>query len=144
MDEYTVISTNPEGDAIGRILRFAKENDDENPGIIGWGFLKLSQEQKAHRYAAIHIDRLFDNPFVTIPGAYGTLNDFMRTNGLIHVENEVIPCFETNGEGMGIYCLQVNCFFKNPANFASPLYTRNPKLPPRTHRPFRRKAPVIK
>ena len=37
---------------------------------------------------AIHIDRPFDEPFVTIPGAYGTLNDFMRTNGFVHDEDQ--------------------------------------------------------
>ena len=61
------------------------------------------KEQPAHQYAAIHIDRPFDNPFSTIPGAYHTLGDYMRTNGLAFVENEVIPCFETDGEGMDVY-----------------------------------------
>ena len=61
------------------------------------------KEQPGHRYAAIHIERPFDNPFVTIPGAYHTLGDYMRTNGLAHVENEVIPCFETEGESMDVY-----------------------------------------
>jgi len=42
------------------------------------------KQQLAHKYAAIHIGRPFDQPFVTIPGAYATLNDFMRTNGHIH------------------------------------------------------------
>ena len=53
------------------------------------------KKQAAHRYAAIHIEQPFDNPFSTIPGAYHTLGDYMRTNGLVHVEDEVIPCFET-------------------------------------------------
>ena len=130
--EYTVISTDPEADAIGRMYKLAKEHGDDKPRVIGWDFPKLSveqinvynmhgytaawivpegimpeglevKEQKAHKYAAIHIDRPFDNPFVTIPGAYGTLNDYMRTNGLIHVENEAIPCFETDGEDMDVY-----------------------------------------
>ena len=61
------------------------------------------REQSAHRYAAIHIERPFEDPFVTIPGAYRALGDYMRTNGLAHVENEVIPCFETDGEGMDVY-----------------------------------------
>jgi hypothetical protein len=61
------------------------------------------REQPAHKYVAIHIDRPFDNPFVTIPGAYHTLFDFMRTNGLERVENGVIPCFETDGESMDVY-----------------------------------------
>ena len=33
--------------------------------------------------AAIHVDHPFEDPFVTIPGAYQTLGDFMRTNGLV-------------------------------------------------------------
>ena len=61
------------------------------------------KEQSAHKYAAIHIERPFDNPFATIPGAYHTLGDYMRTNGLVYAENEVIPCFETDGESMDVY-----------------------------------------
>ena len=130
--EYTVISTEPESDALGRVYKYAKEHGDEKPKVIGWDFPKLSMEQinvfrmhgytaawilpegtnpeglevktqAAHRYAAIHIERPFDNPFSTIPGAYQTLGDYMRTNGLVLVEDEVIPCFETAGESMDVY-----------------------------------------
>ena len=129
---HTVISTEPESDAIGRMYNIAKENGIDNPRVIGWDFPNLSQEQvnvfnmhgytaalilpegvklggldikeqPAHKYVAIHIDRPFDNPFVTIPGAYHTLNDFMRTNGVEQVNDEVIPCFETDGESMDVY-----------------------------------------
>lgn len=130
--EHTVISTDPEGDALDRVYKYAKENGIENPRVIGWDFPNLSveqinvfkmhgytaawilpekvtpdgleiKEQPDHKYVAIHIDRPFDNPFVTIPGAYGTLNDYMRTNGLAHEENGVIPCFETDGDSMDVY-----------------------------------------
>ena len=130
--EHTVISTEPESDALNRIYKTAKENGIDNPKVIGWDFPRLSaeqinvfkmhgytaawilpdgmtpdgleiREQAAHRYAAIHIERPFDNPFCTIPGAYHTLGDYMRTNGLEFVENEVIPCFETDGESMDVY-----------------------------------------
>lgn len=129
---HTVISTEPESDAIGRMYKIAKENGIDNPRVIGWDFPNLSQEQvnvfnmhgytaalilpegvkldgldikeqPAHKYVAIHIDRPFDNPFVTIPGAYHTLNDFMRTNGFEQVNDEVIPCFETDGDSMDVY-----------------------------------------
>ena len=59
--------------------------------------------QSGHKYAPIHIDRPFDNPFSTISGAYHTLEDYMRTTGLVHVKDEVIPCFETVGESMDVY-----------------------------------------
>ena len=130
--EHTVISAEPEDDAISRMYKIAKENGIENPQVIGWDFPHLSQEQvnvfnmhgytaaiilpegvkpggmnikeqSTHKYAAIHIDRPFDNPFVTIPGAYRTLFDFMRANGLEGVDNGVIPCFETDGESMDVY-----------------------------------------
>ena len=130
--EHTVISTEPESDAINRMYRIAKENNIDNPRVIGWDFPNLSQEQvnvfnmhgytaalilpegispegmnireqPDHKYVAIHIDRPYDDPFVTIPGAYHTLNDFMRTNGLEQVTNGVIPCFETDGESMDVY-----------------------------------------
>ena len=129
---YTVISTEPESDTVGRMYRIAKENGIENPRVIGWDFPNVSQEQvnvfnmhgytaalvlpedvslegyeikeqTTHKYVAIHIERPFENPFVTIPGAYHTLFDFMRTNGLERVEDEVIPCFETDGESMDVY-----------------------------------------
>ncbi|MGM9668577.1 MAG: hypothetical protein ACI3VZ_02350 [Faecousia sp.] len=60
-------------------------------------------EQKAHKYAAIHIQSPFDNPFTTIPNAYRTLMDYMRLNNLGHTEKDVIPCFETAGETMDVY-----------------------------------------
>ncbi len=130
--EYTVISTEPESDALDKVTKYAKANGIDNPKVIGWDFPRLSveqinvfkmhgytaawilpdgitpdgleiREQAEHRYAAIHIERPFDNPFSTIPGAYHTLGDYMRTNGLVYVENEVIPCFETNGESMDVY-----------------------------------------
>ena len=130
--EHTVISTEPESDALDRVFKYAKENGIDHPRVIGWDFPRLSieqinvfkmhgytaawilpdglipegpevKEQPAHRYAAIHIERPFDNPFVTIPGAYHTLGDYMRTNGLVYVENGVIPCFETAGESMDVY-----------------------------------------
>lgn len=129
---YTVISTDSEGDSLEHIYKVAKENGVENPKVIGWDFPCLSNEQinvfnmhgytaawivpeglnpegleiKAqpkHRYAAIHMDRPFDNPFVTIPGAYQTLDYYMRVNGLVHNDEGVIPCFETDGESMDIY-----------------------------------------
>ena len=130
--EYTVISVNPEDDALSRVFGYAKANGVEKPKVVGWDFPNLSveqvnvfkmhgytaawilpagltpegleiKEQPRHRYAAIHIHRPFDNPFVTIPGAYHTLGDYMRTNGLKHVENDVIPCFETAGDSMDVY-----------------------------------------
>ena len=130
--EYTVISTEPESDALGKVCKYAKDHGDEAPRIIGWDFPRLSveqinvfrmhgytaawilpesmtpegleiKEQASHKYAAIHIEHPFDQPFSTIPGAYHTLGDYMRTNGLVHVQNEVIPCFETDGESMDVY-----------------------------------------
>ena len=129
---HTVISTEPESDALDRVYKYAKDHGDQNPKVIGWDFPKLSveqinvfrmhgytaawilpegmkpeglevKEQAAHKYAAIHIERPFDNPFSTIPGAYHTLGDYMRTNGLAYVEDAVIPCFETGGESMDVY-----------------------------------------
>ncbi|MDO5126221.1 MAG: helix-turn-helix transcriptional regulator [Eubacteriales bacterium] len=130
--EYTVISTDPEGDAISRVYKYANDNGVENPKVIGWDFPNLSVEQinvfkmhgytaawilpeglvpenlevkvqAAHNYAAIHIEKPFEKPFATIPGAYNTLMDYMQTNGLVFDESEGIPCFETEGESMDVY-----------------------------------------
>ena len=129
---YAVISTDPEGDALGHLREMARRCGVEKPRLIGWDFPKLSQEQinvyhmhgyeaawvlpdgvtpegmeiwtqEAHRYAAIHIEKPFEDPFVTILGAYRTLMDYMRLNGLTHTHRDVIPCFETDGENMDIY-----------------------------------------
>ncbi len=129
---HIVISTDPEGDAIDRVTWIARKNGVENPRIIGWDFPYLSQEQinvynmhgyaaawilpegltpegfevreqKAHKYAAVHIESPFENPFVVIPNAYKTLMEYMRLNGLAHEEKDVIPCFETDGESMDVY-----------------------------------------
>ena len=129
---YTVISTEPERDALERVFGWARERGVKDPRVIGWDFPGLSaeqisvhhmhgytaawilpegpapeglpvREQAAHKYAAIHIDRPFDNPFVTIPGAYRTIDSFMRVNGLTNTETGVIPCFETAGDDMDVY-----------------------------------------
>lgn len=56
---HTVLSTDPEEDAICKV----------------------------RKYAVIHIEQPFDNPFVSIPGAYHTLMDYMKVNGLNNEEN---------------------------------------------------------
>lgn len=130
--KYAVISSDPEDDAIDRICYIARKCGVDDPRIIGWDFPNVSQEQKNvynmhgyeaawilpegcvpaekeiheqadHKYAAIHIEEPFRNPFVTIPNAYKTLMEYMRVNGLEHTEKDVIPCFETNGDSMDIY-----------------------------------------
>lgn len=130
--KYAVISTDPESDAIDRMFNIARDCGVDNPRVIGWDFPFLSQEQinvynmhgyaaawilpegltppnlevfeqKAQKYAAIHIERPFDNPFVVIPNAYKTLGEFMRLNGLEQKWKDVIPCFETDGDSMDVY-----------------------------------------
>ncbi len=130
--EHTVVSTDPESDACERLYRLARQRGINAPKVIGWDFPYVSaeqanvyhmhgytaawifpdgidtegltvKEQPKHRYAAIHIEQPFDNPFATIPGAYRTLDSYMRVNGLSRIENGVIPCFETDGESMDIY-----------------------------------------
>lgn len=131
--KYTVISSDPETDALERIHKLAAELQIEKSKVIGWDFPFLSQEQKnvynmhgysaalilpdeieavegysicsqdRTKYAAIHIEKPYDNPFVTIPGAYKTLMNYMQVNGLKHKEKDVIPCFETDGMTMDIY-----------------------------------------
>ena len=129
---HTVVSSNPEGDALDRVFKYAAEQGIKNPRVIGWDFPNVSveqanvynmhgytaawvlpdgltpegyeiKEQLKHRYAAIHIENPFENPFVIIPGAYQTLGDYMRVNGLGHTEEGVIPCFEVDGDSMDIY-----------------------------------------
>ena len=129
---HAVISSEPEEDAVNRVLKIARENGVEHPRVIGWNFPYVSQEQihvyqmhgyvaalilpegvspkgveileqKAHKYAAIHIPEPFKNPFVIIPNAYKTLAEYMRINGLENTDKDVIPCFETDGDTMDVY-----------------------------------------
>lgn len=130
--KHTVVSSDPEGDAISRMFSVARDCGVEHPQVIGWDFPRVSQEQinvynmhgyeaawvlpdgivppnmeiyeqPAHRYAAIHIETPFENPFVTIPNAYKTLLEYMRVNGLEQTDKGVIPCFETDGDTMDVY-----------------------------------------
>lgn len=129
---HLVISPQPEDDALDRLRKLASQYGVETPRLIGWDFPSLSQEQinvyhlhgyaaawilpegitpkgmeileqPAQRYAAIHMERPFENPFVTIPNAYRTLMDYMRLNGLTPPEQDVISCFETAGKTMDVY-----------------------------------------
>lgn len=129
---HTVISSDPEGDAIDRIFTIARSCGVEKPRVIGWDFPAVSPEQinlyhmhgyvaawilpegvtpkektvceqKEHRYAAIHISRPFEAPFTIIPKAYRILMDYIRVNGRTHTEKDVIPCYETDGEDMDVY-----------------------------------------
>ena len=59
--KYAVISSDPEGDALCHVERWAKELNISNPEIIGWDFPMLSQEQinvyNMHGYEAALILR---------------------------------------------------------------------------------------
>ena len=46
--EHTVISTDPESDAINRMYIIAEENGIENPRVIGWDFPKMTARQEAN------------------------------------------------------------------------------------------------
>ena len=131
--KYAVVSPDPESDAIGKLCSLARSLGVENPRMIGWDFPNVSQEQincfnmhgyeaawilpegvglppefeiheqAEHKYAAIHIENPFENPFTTIPNGYKTLMEYMRVNGLEQTAKDVIPCFETDGDSMDIY-----------------------------------------
>lgn len=57
--EHTVISTEPEADALDRVFKYAKAHGDEHPKVIGWDFPRLSVEQinvfRMHGYTAAWI-----------------------------------------------------------------------------------------
>jgi len=130
--KYAVISSDPEGDALNRVFSIARDCGVDNPRVIGWDFPNVSQEQinvfnmhgyeaawilpegcvppdieiheqADHMYAAVHIEKPFENPFVIIPNGYKTLMEYMRVNALERTKKDVIPCFETDGDSMDIY-----------------------------------------
>lgn len=110
--QYTVISSEPEADAIEHLKRTASVLGIADPQIIGWDFPHLSQEQinvynmhgyaaalilpenitpsegmsvlthPRQQYAVITIREPFTAPFTTIPNAYKILLTYIKTNGL--------------------------------------------------------------
>lgn len=108
---YTVISGDPETDAIERMRKTANAAGDKTPDVIGWDFPFVSQEQTnvhhmhgytaawiipdgitpskdcevltnpACKYAAITIKNPMVAPFSIIPNAYKTLFAYMGANG---------------------------------------------------------------
>ncbi len=122
--KYTVISPEPEEDAIKHIHDWAISSGIKDPEIIGWDFPFVSQEQvnvyhmhgytsacilpenfhagcseivtqPLQKYAVITIKNPFINPFTLIPNAYKTLMRYMEVNNLSCKQSkEVLPCFE--------------------------------------------------
>lgn len=109
---YTVISMEPEDDAIAHINKLAKHLNIDDPNIIGWDFPRVSQEQinvyhmhgytsalilpndfidvknleiikqNKQKYVAITIKNPFTDPFHLIPNAYKTLMTHIKVNQL--------------------------------------------------------------
>lgn len=108
---YTIISRDPETDALERVRDIANSHGDKSPYLIGWDFPFVSLEQKTvhhmHgytaawivpdditprndcevltnpplKYAAITIKQPMTAPFSIIPNAYKTLMAYMCANG---------------------------------------------------------------
>lgn len=117
---YTVISGDPETDAVRHMSKFATDSGCAAPDIIGWDFPFVSQEQRTvHRmhgytaawivpdgvvlpdgceisenpcvkYAAITIKDPMSAPFAIIPNAYKTLMAYMAANGCAPPEEKNI------------------------------------------------------
>ena len=60
--KHTVISTEPESDALDRVSRYAKENGIDHPSVIGWDFPRLSMEQICHHPGSLsYFGRLYED-----------------------------------------------------------------------------------
>ncbi|MDD2969524.1 MAG: helix-turn-helix transcriptional regulator [Lachnospiraceae bacterium] len=122
--QHTVISTEPEEDAMSHIQKWTDLKQIHSPVIIGWDFPYISQEQinvyhmhgyvaacilpdqyksecdriqdqASQNYAVITIKDPFKNPFHSIPNAYKTLMRYIDVNQFVHKElKDVISCFE--------------------------------------------------
>lgn len=132
---YTVISPEPEDDAIGYVRRQA-EALGVAPRIIGWDFPFVSQEQinvyhlhgytaalilpdgiapegeicsqGKQKYAAITVRGCNEDPFRIIPGGYKMLMTYMKTNGIRHLQDpSVIGCFEKEYMDGGVPCMDI-------------------------------------
>lgn len=134
---YTVISPEPEEDAIGHVRAWARAQGIASPEIIGWDFPLVSPEQtnvfhlhgytaalilrddaeiagqdalfqRAQKYFAITIREPMAAPFRLIPNAYKVLMTHMKVNGIRHLEcDEVIPCFEREYDLKGVHYMDV-------------------------------------
>lgn len=134
---YTVISPEPEEDAIGHVRAWARAQGIASPEIIGWDFPLVSPEQtnvfhlhgytaalilrddaeiagqdalfqRAQKYLAITIREPMAAPFRLIPNAYKVLMTHMKVNGIRHLEcDEVIPCFEREYDLKGVHYMDV-------------------------------------
>ena len=134
---YTVVSPEPEGDAIDHVRAWAGAQGIASPQIIGWDFPLVSPEQanvfhmhgytaalilpeneeipgqdallqRAQKYVAITIREPMVAPFRLIPNAYKVLMTHMKVNGIRHLEcNEVIPCFEREYDLEGVHYMDV-------------------------------------
>lgn len=116
--QYTVISPDPESDALSHAEKIARAHGVEKPELVGWDFPFLSQEQvnvfhmhgyaaawilpegikplegftvhhqARQKYAVITICEPFDDPFRTIPNAYKTLMAYMQVNGMSNLDEK--------------------------------------------------------
>lgn len=119
---YTVISSEPEDDALYKMQQIAAAHGETEPEIVGWDFPFLTQEQqsvyrlrgytvawilkegftpeglpvmeqKAQKYAAITIKQPETAPFVLIPNGFKTLSSYVEVNGLKYVNHH--NCIES-------------------------------------------------
>jgi transcriptional regulator with XRE-family HTH domain len=134
---YSVISVEPEDDAIKHVHDWAISCGIKKPEIIGWDFPFVSQEQNnvyhmhgyaaacilpeefqtdcseiitqaSQEYAIITIKDPFSAPFTLIPNAYKTLMRYMEVNGLRYKQvKEILSCFEKEYEKEGISFMDV-------------------------------------
>lgn len=134
---YTVISPEPENDAILHMKAVAEKYGDTEPNIIGWDFPMISQEQinvyhmhgytsawvipdsaeiktdnevfnPTCNYAGITIKDPMSAPFNTIPNAYKTLMAYMSAVGCAPPEIKgVIGCFERSYKKNGVEYMDV-------------------------------------
>lgn len=120
---YTVVSPEPEEDAIDHVRKWARMLGIEEPRIIGWDFPFVSQEQinvynfhgytaaliipegvhpegriehqERQKYIAITIRQPSSAPFYVIPNAYKTLMAYMKTNQITAKNQKgIINCYE--------------------------------------------------
>ena len=133
---YTVISADPENDALRHVQRLAETLGIPEPQVIGWDFPFVSQEQtnvyhmhgytaalllpQQHDgaalpvesqpqadYAALTIRDPFAAPFTRIPNGYRTLTRYLEMNGLTARTRGVLPCFERTFAKDGVTCMDV-------------------------------------
>lgn len=94
--KHTVISSEPESDALDRIYKYAKEFGIDNPKVIGWDFPFLSQEQiNVYHFHGYTADLILPKGIESAVNGIEIFKQEDHNYAAIHIENPFDNPFST-------------------------------------------------